>query len=371
VKGAAGAAAGGGAAVVVAEEALPVAELHCMSAMWEPAPFQQFQYQNYTGPAVGYASAEVEPGANVKPTGRRKALLVGCNYPGTSAELRGCVNDVHAMRDLLSSVGFPAAQMTILTDDGGATLPTRANIMRGFQWLVAGAQPGDVLFFHFSGHGSQQRDDSGMEEDGYNETICPCDYERSGQIVDDEIWSNLVFPLPSGVRLTALMDCCHSGTGLDLPFQYSIRAGRWFEDENPSHSRGDVQLFSGCQDDQCSSDGDVMLFKTGGAMTNAFIRAYKSSHSPLPYPEFLRRVHSELQSRGFSQKPQLSSSQAFNLSSKAFSITDGIIANTNPQVGRVQRRKIRPKRNFGTAGLGMMDGLIAGAVGLSLLDAIF
>lgn len=91
------------------------------------------------------------------------------------------------------------------------------------QWLVAGAKPGDVLFFHFSGHGSQQRDDSGMEADGFNETICPCDYSRAGQIVDDEIWSNLVHPLPSGVRLTALMDCCHSGTGLDLPFTYDMR----------------------------------------------------------------------------------------------------------------------------------------------------
>mmetsp|Transcript_29815 Transcript_29815/g.75029 ORF Transcript_29815/g.75029 Transcript_29815/m.75029 type:complete len:116 (-) Transcript_29815:321-668(-) len=115
-----------------------------------------------------------------------------------------------------------------------------------------------------------------------------------------------------------------------------------------------------------------MLFKTGGAMTNAFIRAYQSSRTPLPYHEFMQRVHGELQSRGFSQRPQLSSSQAFNLGGKKFSITDGIVANTNPQVGRQQRRKIRPRRNFGSAGgIGMMDGMIAGVVGLSLLDAIF
>merc|ERR1712032_973787 len=29
-----------------------------------------------------------------EPTGRRRALLVGCNYPGQSAELNGCINDV-------------------------------------------------------------------------------------------------------------------------------------------------------------------------------------------------------------------------------------------------------------------------------------
>lgn len=98
-----------------------------------------------------------QPGAFVHPSGTRKALLVGCNYRGTDAELRGCINDVHAMRDLLASEGFPHGNMTILTDDNHSMLPTRANILRGMQWLVAGAEQGDVFFFHFSGHGSQQR----------------------------------------------------------------------------------------------------------------------------------------------------------------------------------------------------------------------
>ena len=189
---------------------------------WKPSAFENFKYQNHT-PGVGYMQTNVQPGAFIQPSGVRKALLVGCNYRGTSAELRGCINDVHAIRDLLRSQGFPVNNMTILHDEDRNMMPTRANILRAMQWLVAGAKQGDVLFFHFSGHGSQQRDDSGMEADGYNETICPCDYSRAGQIIDDEIWSNLVHPLPSGVRLTAIMDCCHSGTGLDLPFTYDMR----------------------------------------------------------------------------------------------------------------------------------------------------
>lgn len=39
--------------------------------------------------------------------------------------------------------------------------PTRANIMRAIQWLMMDLQFGDSLFFHFSGHGSQQRDPTG------------------------------------------------------------------------------------------------------------------------------------------------------------------------------------------------------------------
>ncbi len=32
----------------------------------------------------------------------RRALLCGCNYPGSNAELRGCINDCMAMRALLT-----------------------------------------------------------------------------------------------------------------------------------------------------------------------------------------------------------------------------------------------------------------------------
>ena len=54
--------------------------------------------------------------------------------------------------------------------------------------------------------------------DGYDETLCPLDFETQGMIVDDEINAAIVKPLPRGVRLHAIIDACHSGTVLDLPF---------------------------------------------------------------------------------------------------------------------------------------------------------
>jgi hypothetical protein len=33
-----------------------------------------------------------------------------------------------------------------------------------------------------------------------------------------------VKPLPAGCRLTALYDCCHSGSALDLPYIFVILA---------------------------------------------------------------------------------------------------------------------------------------------------
>ena len=85
-------------------------------------------------------------------------------------------------------------------------------------WLISGCQPGDSLVFHYSGHGAQQRNLDNSEVDGMDETILPLDFETQGMIVDNEMNMALVRPLPPGVRLHAIVDACHSGTVLDLPF---------------------------------------------------------------------------------------------------------------------------------------------------------
>ena len=47
----------------------------------------------------------------------------------------------------------------------------------------------------------------------------PVDFKRAGQIIDDEVFTTLVKPMKRDVRVTVLMDCCHSGTALDLPYE--------------------------------------------------------------------------------------------------------------------------------------------------------
>jgi hypothetical protein len=38
--------------------------------------------------------------------------------------------------------------------------------------------------------------------------------------IDKEMHDIMVKPLPAGCRLTALYDCCHSGSALALPYEY-------------------------------------------------------------------------------------------------------------------------------------------------------
>lgn len=97
-------------------------------------------------------------------------------------------------------------------------IPTRHNILAALRWLVHGVRPGDSLVFHFSGHGSREVDKDMDEIDGYDECICPVDHKTAGKIVDDEINSIIVRPLPRDARLLAVFDSCYSGTVLDLRF---------------------------------------------------------------------------------------------------------------------------------------------------------
>jgi len=101
---------------------------------------------------------------------------VGINYFGSSGELRGCINDVKNIEQLLTQTyGWSKSCIRILTDDSRDrnAIPNKENILQGLRWLADGCSPGDVLFFHYSGHGAQQVDPNGYEEDGMNETILP------------------------------------------------------------------------------------------------------------------------------------------------------------------------------------------------------
>ena len=93
---------------------------------------------------------------------RKKALLIGINYHGSSHELKGCVNDSLHMRDfLVRERGFSPdpGDMVMLTDvpqnRGTPFEPIGANMMAAFRWLVTGNRPGDSVFLSYSGHGGR------------------------------------------------------------------------------------------------------------------------------------------------------------------------------------------------------------------------
>lgn len=315
---------------------------------------------------------------------QKRALLVGINYRRTrgARPLTGCINDTKLVHKLLAEkFDFEDADIWVMTDEpiefGEGVrhfTATKRNIVNGMRWLVNGASPGDHLFFHFSGHGSQVRDLNGDELDGWDEVILPSDYQKAGHILDDDIHRIMVRGLCKGAHLTVLVDACNSGTIMDLPFVHGLLGGELGNalgvpeekirasakkagnpqaknvisrkllkpifDLKKKRRKEDAEIvrmadslqrkvalgikdnglvvsFSGCADYQRSADTHAKTRTASyGAMTHAFASAIHSAElgSPLcTYQSLLDHMTSTLRRGGHIQTPQLCSSHDIDL----------------------------------------------------------
>ena len=153
-----------------------------------------------------------------------KAVLCGINNYQTITDLRGCLNDVQNIFELLTQVyHFEPFQIHRLTDEQ----VTKTAIKNEYSWLLEDARQGDCLVFHFSGHGSYVPDDNGDESDRTDEITClyDMDFYNSETFMRDDEWQMMIRQVPQGVNLTFILDNCHSGTGtrvvaVNLPGRY-------------------------------------------------------------------------------------------------------------------------------------------------------
>jgi len=239
----------------------------------------------------------------------KKALIVGINYRGTGSELNGCINDAENIKKELETRGYK--DIVFLTDDTNVK-PTRSNILKCFLDLIlSGAQN---LFFHYSGHGSYIKDISGDEKDGRDETLVPIDYMENGMIIDDEL-RGIISCLNESQSLTCLLDCCHSGTGVDLRYSLYERYGgigySMRKNSKYPKTRGKCVLFSGSRDTETSADA-FLGGRYQGAMTFSFIKSLQLSNT---YEDMVRNIRKILKDEGFSQNAQFSSGRDIHLNS--------------------------------------------------------
>ena len=149
-------------------------------------------------------------------TPKKLALLVGINnykYPDRISPLAGSLNDVEDMRQvLMGKFEFAPENITVLKDSQA----THAGIIQAIQALIAKAQPGDIIVFHYSGHGSQMKDVTGKKASGLDETIVPYDSrDAEGKVFDisgAELHPLLLQLAAKTKNLTFVLDSCHSGT---------------------------------------------------------------------------------------------------------------------------------------------------------------
>jgi metacaspase-1 len=263
----------------------------------------------------------------------KRAFLVGINrYQIAGADLRGCVNDVKDLSAALVEFhGFKKSDITVVTD----LAATKKAMQAGIKALLRDSKKGDVALVHYSGHGSHVPDDNQDEADGRDEILCPSDLNWDDPLRDDWLRTTLD-SVRTGVNLTVIMDCCHSGTNTRailppdapikeryLPSPSSLKAvesRRSIPKKVTSELRGSPRasrkardivkaelpevLITGCRDTQTSADAFING-KFNGALTFALVDAIRKGRGRLTYRQLHDRAAAVLKTRKFEQVPQL------------------------------------------------------------------
>jgi len=236
-----------------------------------------------------------------------KSLIIGINYLNTSNELYGCINDAHNLQNYLTNkYNFSANNICLLTDNT-IVKPTKQNILKKYKDLLINAKSGDKLFFTYSGHGSYIQDLNNDEIDKKDELLITID---SQAISDDELKSIINECLPDDVTLFVIFDCCHSGTLMDLKYNYLCENEDLSINEKMSETKSNVFLISGCFDEKTSADAYIDN-KFQGAFTWSFLKTINENNN-LTWKELLINMRNLLKPK-YTQIPQLSSGKLIDI----------------------------------------------------------
>jgi len=255
-----------------------------------------------------------------KKKGLKKALLIGINYiEDSNNKLNGCINDIINIENKLRITNPECIEYRKLSDNQTNLLlkPTRKNIIDGINWLVNGLKSGESVFFHYSGHGGLTLDISKDEKSGFDSCIYPICNGKIEMITDDELKTILVNKIPTGCKCFAVLDCCHSGSALDLRYMFSApEYGKIIvsQDDKYPKTLGSVIFLSGCQDNQTSADTVDIKNMPSGALTNALLEVWEKYGVNIKFKYLLWDIRTSLKNSSYEQIPQLSCSNSISLS---------------------------------------------------------
>jgi hypothetical protein len=293
------------------------AELWRRLCATHPIPFDEVIYENTAADDDNATRALASSPVKISAPPAKYYLGFGLNYVGTSNALQGCINDTLTMKSLLTDATLPFKyNYTTLMNDQTPTKPTRANMELAISQLISRMKDGDSALIHYSGHGSQQRDNNGDEADHLDETLVPLDFQTRGMISDDQLYTMVVGGLVAlrkpNCRVKIVLDCCHSGTNFDLRYS-STASPTGVVSTQMLRSTGkiaNVISFNGCRDDQfCTDLGGGPLPQ--GAFTASLAQVIRSAKGSLTWRALVQQTTSL--TRQYNQLPHLSCEIPLNL----------------------------------------------------------
>ncbi len=242
----------------------------------------------------------------------KKALLIGINYKNTKYELEGCINDVLTIGNILENKYQYITEY--ITDDTNIK-PTKENIIHSLKNLFSNTESVDTLLIYFSGHGTSIKDKNSDEiDDKVDEAI----YSLDSQIILDDDINNIIRTNNIGdAKVKLFFDCCHSGTIVDL--EYNITYIKKTDDynliENKNKIQQNITVFSGCLDNQSSSDSKFNKslykeYKNYGAFTYSLLEVlYEVGDLKISNKNLLKLLTKKLIKKNFTQIPHFSCSK--------------------------------------------------------------
>ncbi|WP_341530230.1 caspase family protein [Nostoc sp. UHCC 0302] len=266
------------------------------------------------------------------------ALLVGIdNYLNSVPPLKGCINDILAVKEYLLGRVSPnqhKLNLHILLNQDA----TRQAIINGFRQHLCQASNEDIVFFYYSGHGSQQATPEEfwtLEPDRLDETLVCYDSRNPGcwDLTDKELGKLIAEVAEKNPHIVIIMDCCHSGSGIrgDLELETAVRKAPIDHRQRPldsfifslveakqlSNSRslaknaagwtlpqGKHIFFAACQDyeeaKEYMADGQIR-----GAFSYFLLDTLIKANGSLTYRDLFKRTNALVCSKVAAQSPQI------------------------------------------------------------------
>ena len=255
----------------------------------------------------------------------KHALVIAIgDYPDNPAKFQtwhdlSSIRDVELVSSMLNEQKFPQENRIILFDEAA----THDGILEGFDQLLKKVKKGDVVYFHYSGHGQQIMDIDGDEEDGWDESLVAYNapikwydgYDGGEHLCDDEMRvfiAGLRKKLGKDGQIIIVLDSCHSGTGTRggnetanargtdepcAPEDYkpkgvlSMQATDNDIDLSSGNDLSNVTTYSGCTANQFNYEfKDLVSNKTYGSLSFFFTTAVRELGENASYRNLFSKV---------------------------------------------------------------------------------
>lgn len=153
------------------------------------------------------------------------AIVVGIDHYPSDRCLGGAVNDAEAVRDFLQArhtrahirvftAACPSDADQFQPRESEDLWPTWTNIVSSLKWVIEGATDRDIVYFHYSGHGTRLPGPAATEASQENQlALVLFDHHEFGcqYLEGRHLASALGRMVHKGLIVTLVLDCCFSG----------------------------------------------------------------------------------------------------------------------------------------------------------------